>query len=130
MAIDIEVRDYGSASDLEDGSSCAYGDIHYTGPSQDPRVQDPESDGVARFSMRGFSWWIGCQHAIKLVWSSGEEVILKATKNCKLKSDKEGRKQVLDYFRKLIDNKFKYTPFGEPELKLELSGSESEFMDI
>lgn len=130
MAIDIEVRDYNSARDLEENSSCASGDIHYTGRDHDVYVREPDSDGDAYFSTANFGWWIGCQHAIKLTWSSGEEVILKADKKVKLKKDKEAQKKVLDYLRKLIDNKFKYMPFGEPELKLELSGSEAEFMDI
>ena len=129
MAIDIEVRDYNTASDLEDGSSCAYGNIHYTTRNQS-KVKEPDSEGDARIETTGFGWWIGCQHAIKLTWDSGEEVILKASKKCKLKKDKEAQKKVLDYFRKLIANKFKYTPFGEPEIKLELTGTESEFMDI
>ena len=38
--------------------------------------------------------------------------------------------EIVDYLRKLIDNKFEYTPFGEPGVKLELSGAETEFMDI
>lgn len=132
MAIDIEVRDYNSASDLAESSSCAYGDIHYTGRASSDRtyVRDPDSDGDAYFATTNFGWWIGCQHAVKLTWSSGEEVILKASRNVKLKKDKEAQKKVLDYLRRLIDNKFKYIPFGEPEIKLELSGAEAEFMDI
>ena len=38
--------------------------------------------------------------------------------------------EIVDYLRKLIDNKFEYMPFGEPRIKLELSGAETEFMDI
>lgn len=132
MAIDIEVRDYNSASDLKEGSSCAYGDIHYTGRSSGSRdyVKEPDSDGDAYFGTYNFGWWIGCQHAIKLTWHSGEEVILKPDRNVKIKKDKEAQKKILDYLRHLIDNKFKYIPFGEPEFKLELSGTEAEFMDI
>ena len=132
MAIDIEVRDYNSASDLAESSSCAYGDIHYTGrgSSGQTYVREPDSDGDAYFSTTNFGWWVGCQHAIKLTWSSGEEVILKPDRNVKIKKDKEAQKKILDYLRRLIDNKFKYMPFGEPELKLELSGAEAEFMDI
>lgn len=131
MAIDIEVRDYNSASDLKDSSSCAYGDIHYTGRgASETYVREPDSDGDAYFSTVGFGWWIGCQHAIKLTWSSGEEVILKPDRNVKIKKDKEVQRKILTYFRNLIANKFKYAPFGEPERKLELSGSEAEFMDI
>ena len=132
MAIDIEVRDYNSAEALKDVSSCAYGDIHYTGrgSSDQTYVREPDSDGDAYFSTVGFGWWIGCQHAIKLTWSSGEEVILKPDRNVKIKKDKEAQKKILDYFRQLIANKFKYTPFGKPEIKLELSGAEAEFMDI
>jgi hypothetical protein len=132
MAIDIEVRDYNSASDLAESSSCAYGDIHYTGRASSDRtyVRDPDSDGDAYFATTNFGWWIGCQHAIKLTWSSGEEVILKPDRNVKIKKDKEAQRKILDYLRRLIDNKLKYMPFGEPEIKLELSGAEAEFMDI
>lgn len=132
MAIDIEVRDYNSASDLAESSSCTYGDIHYTGRGSSDRnyVREPDSDGDAYFSTTNFGWWIGCQHAIKLTWSSGEEVILKASRNVKIRKDKEAQMKILDYLRRLIANKFKYMPFGEPELKLELSGDEAEFMDI
>ena len=132
MAIDIEVRDYNSAEDLAESGSCAYGDIHYTGRASSDRtyVREPDSDGDAYFATTNFGWWIGCQHAIKLTWSSGEEVILKADRNVKIKKDKEAQRKILDYLRRLIANKFKYMPFGEPELKLELSGDEAEFMDI
>lgn len=133
MAIDIEVRDYNSAEALEEGNSCAYGNIHYTGrcSSSHDYVRDPDSDGDAYFSTYNFGWWIGCQYAVKLTWvDTGEEVILRADRKVKLKKDKEAQKKVLDYLRRLIANKFKYMPFGEPELKLELSGSEAEFMDI
>lgn len=130
MAIDIEVRDYNSASDLAESSSCAYSDIHYTRSTSHDYVREPDSDGDAYFSTTNFGWWVGCQHAIKLTWSSGEEVILKPDRNVKIKKDKEAQKKILDYLRRLIENKFKYIPFGEPELKLELSGAEAEFMDI
>lgn len=132
MAIHIEVRDYNSASDLDDNSSCAFGEIHYTGRGSSDRnyVREPDSDGDAYFATTNFGWWIGCQHAVKLTWSSGEEVILRASRNVKIKKDKESQMKILIYLRKLIDNKFKYMPFGEPELKLELSGAEAEFMDI
>jgi len=132
MAIDIEVRDYNSAEALEEGGNCAYGDIHYTGRGggSETYVREPDSDGDAYFSTVGFGWWIGCQHAIKLTWSSGEEVILKPDRNVKIKKDKETQRKILDYFRTLIANKFKYTPFGKPKIKLELSGTEAEFMDI
>lgn len=133
MAIHIEVRDYNSASDLDDNSSCAYGEIHYTGRGSSDRnyVREPDSNGDAYFATTNFGWWIGCQHAVKLTWvNTGEEVILKASRNVKIKKDKESQMKILVYLRKLIDNKFKYMPFGEPELKLELSGAEAEFMDI
>lgn len=133
MAIHIEVRDYNSASDLDDNSSCAFGEIHYTGRGSSDRnyVREPDSDGDAYFATTNFGWWIGCQHAVKLTWvNTGEEVILKASRNVKIKKDKESQMKILVYLRKLIDNKFKYMPFGEPELKLELSGAEAEFMDI
>lgn len=133
MAIHIEVRDYNSASDLDDNSSCAYGEIHYTGRGSSDRnyVREPDSDGDAYFATTNFGWWIGCQHAVKLTWvNTGEEVILKPNRNVKIKKAKEDQMKILVYLRKLIDNKFKYMPFGEPELKLELSGAEAEFMDI
>lgn len=133
MAIHIEVRDYNSASDLDDNSSCAYSEIHYTGRGDSSRtyVRDPDIDGDAYFATTNFGWWVGTQHAIKLTWvDTGEEVILKPDRNVKIKKDKAIQKKILDYFRRLIDNKFKYIPFGEPELKLELSGAEAEFMDI
>lgn len=133
MAIHIEVRDYNTASELDDNSSCAYGEIHYTGRGSSDRnyVREPDSDGDAYFATTNFGWWIGCQHAVKLTWvNTGEEVILKASRNVKIKKDKESQMKILVYLRKLIDNKFKYMPFGEPELKLELSGAEAEFMDI
>lgn len=135
MAIDIEVRDYNSASDLEEGSSYAYGIISYIGRGSSPYAQnayvrEADSDGDAYLSTSDFGWWIGCQHAVKLTWSTGEEVILKPDRNVKIKKDKAAQKKILDYLRRLIANKFKYIPFGEPELKLELTGTEAEFMDI
>lgn len=133
MAIHIEVRDYDTASALDDNSSCAYSEIHYTGRgnSDHTYVRDPDSDGDGYFAAPGFGWWVGTQHAIKLTWvDGGEEVILKPDRNVKIKKDKAAQNKILDYFRRLIDNKFKYIPFGEPELKLELSGAEAEFMDI
>lgn len=132
MTIDIVVRDYNSASSLEESNSWAYGNIHYTGRDNrsETYVNEPDSDGDGYVSTVGFGWWIGCQHAIKLTWPSGEEVILKPDRNVKIKKDKEAQKKILDYFRQLIANKFKYTPFGKPEIKLELSGAEAEFMDI
>lgn len=132
MAIHIEVRDYNSAEELEECSSCAYGDIHYTGRGDSSRngVREADSEGDAYFSTTNFGWWIGCQHAVKLTWSTGEEAILRPDRNVKIKKDKQAQKKILDYLRRLIDNKFKYIPFGEPELKLELSGAEAEFMDI
>lgn len=133
MEIHIEVRDYDSARDLNDNSSCAYSEIHYTGHGDSSRtyVREPDSDGDAYFATTNFGWWVGTQHAIKLTWvDGGEEVILKPDRNVKIKEDKSAQNKILDYLRRLIDNKFKYIPFGAPELKLELSGAEAEFMDI
>lgn len=131
MAIHIDVRDYNSAEQLEECSSCAHGEIHYTGRStSDNYVREADSEGDAYFATTNFGWWVGCQHAIKLKWSTGEEAILKPDRNVKIKKDKQAQKKILDYLRRLIDNKFKYIPFGESELKLELSGAEAEFMDI
>lgn len=130
MAINIEVRDYNTANNLKESNSCAYGDIHYTGRNDKVDIRDRDSDGDAYVRINDFGWWIGCQHAIKLTWTSGEEVILKPDRDIKIKRDKTVQNKILDYFKLLVKNKFKYTPFGEPELKLELSGAEAEFMDI
>lgn len=130
MAINIEVRDYNIARDLKEFNSCAYGDIHYTGRNDIVDIKDQDSDGDAHVQINDFEWWVGCQHAIKLTWPSGEEVILKPDRDVKIKKDKAAQMKILDYFKLLVKNKFKYTPFGEPELKLELSGTEAEFMDI
>lgn len=131
MTIDIDVHDYNSARELDDCCSCAHGNIHYTGCiTRDNYVREPDSDGDAYFSTTNFGWWVGCQHAIKLEWSTGEVAILKPDRNVKIKKDKEAQKKILAYLKRLMENKFKYIPFGEPELKLELSGDEAEFMDI
>ena len=58
------------------------------------------------------------------------EVILKPDSDVNIKRDKKRMAEIVDYLRKLIDNKFEYTLFGEPDVKLELSGTETEFMDI
>ena len=58
------------------------------------------------------------------------EVILKPDRDIIISRDKKRMAEIVDYLRKLIDNKFEYMPFGEPEVKLELSGAETEFMDI
>lgn len=130
MAITIEVRDYNTANDLEESNSCAYGDIHYTGCNDKVDIRDRDSDGDACVQINDFGWWVGCQHAIKLTWTSGKEVILKPDRDIKIKRDKTVQNKILDYFKLLVKNKFKYIPFGEPELKLELAGTETEFMDI
>jgi len=130
MSITIEVHDYNTARGLKEFNSCAYGDIHYTGRNDIIDIRDRDSDGDAYVRINDFGWWVGCQHAIKLTWTSGEEVILKPDKDVKIKKDKAVQIKILDYFKKLRANKFKYIPFGEPELKLELSGAEAEFMDI
>ena len=91
---------------------------------------EEDLDGDAYLSVNDFGWWIGCQHAIRLVWHGGEEVILKPDRDITIGRDKKRKAEILDYLRKLIDNKFEYTPFGEPEFRLELSGAETEFMDI
>lgn len=132
MTIEIDVRDYNSEYDLETDNCCSHSHIYYnTGRSNhDVDVTEPGGDGDGYLSVNDFGWWIGCQHAIKFTWTSGEEVILKASSNVKLERDKETQKKILDYFRKLIANDFKYMPFDEPERKLELSGAETEFMDI
>lgn len=130
MAINIEVRDYNTARGLKELNSCAYGNIHYTGRNDTFNIRDQDNDGDAYLRVNDFMWWVGCQHAIKLTWPSGEEVILKPDRNVKIKKDKAAQMKILDYFKLLAKNEFKYTPFGEPELKLELAGTETEFMDI
>lgn len=130
MAINIEVRDYTTANNLEESNSCAYGEIYYTECNDKVDIRDRDSDGDAYIRINDFGWWVGCQHAIKLTWDSGEEVILKPDRDIKIKKDKAAQMKILDYFKLLAKNKFKYTPFGEPVLKLELAGTETEFMDI
>lgn len=132
MRIEIDVRDYNSEYDIESDSWCSNSYIHYNigGPNHDVHVTEPDHDGDGYLSVNDFGWWIGCQHAIKFTWPNGEEVILKASSNVKLKRDKETQKKILEYFKMLIANDFKYMPFDEPERKLELSGAETEFMDI
>lgn len=132
MANIIKVYDYDTAALLEKRDTSAHAKIRYTGRNDLVSIEEDldDSDGDAHLSVNDFEWWIGCQHAIRLVWGSGEEVILKPDSDIKIRHDKKRMAEILDYFRKLIDNKFKYTPFGEPEIKLELSGAETEFMDI
>ncbi len=128
MAITIKIYDYNSATLLEKRDTCAAAEIRYTGRNDSVSIEDYV--GGEYLSVNDFSWWIGCQHAIRLVWSNGEEVILKPDRDIIISRDKKRMAEILDYFRKLIDNKFEYMPFGEPEVKLELSGAETEFMDI
>ncbi len=128
MAITIKIYDYNSATLLEKRDTCAAAEIRYTGRNDSVSIEDYV--GGAYLSVNDFSWWIGCQHAIRLVWGNGKEVILKPDRDILIHCDKKRKAEILDYFRKLIDNKFEYMPFGEPEVKLELSGAETEFMDI
>ena len=130
MAITIKIYDYNSATLLEKRDTCAAAEIRYTGRNDLVKIEEDLDDGDAYLSVNDFSWWIGCQHAIRLVWSNGEAVILKPDSDIKIRHDKKRMAEILDYFRKLIDNKFEYMPFGEPGFKLELSGAETEFMDI
>ena len=130
MAIIVKVYDYDTAALLEKRDTSAHAKIRYTGRNDLVNIEYYGDDGDAYLSVNEFGWWIGCQHAIRLVWGNGEEVILKPDSDIKIRHDKKRMAEILDYLRKLIDNKFEYMPFGEPEFKLELSGAETEFMDI
>lgn len=133
MAVTIKVYDYDSATLLEKRDTSAVGKIVYTGRNDLVDIEEEDladTDGDTRLSVNNFRWWIGCQHAIRLVWRNGEEVILKPDRDILIRDDKKCIDEIVDYFRKLIDNKFEYMPFGEPGFKLELSGAETEFMDI
>ena len=129
MANIIKVYDYDTAALLEKRDTCAAAEIKYTGRNDLVNIEE-DLDGDAYLSVNDFGWWIGCQHAIRLVWGDGEEVILKPDRDITIGRDKKCKAEILGYLKKLIDNKFEYTPFGEPEVKLELSGAETEFMDI
>lgn len=131
MAIIIKVYDYHTAALLKKRVPGATAEIVYTGRNDLVGIEDyADGDGDAYLSINDSGWWIGCQHAIRLVWSNDEEVILKPDSDIKIRHDKKRMAEILDYLRKLIDNKFEYMPFGEPGIKLELSGAETEFMDI
>ena len=129
MANIIKVYDYDTAALLEKRATSIHAEIRYTGRNDLVNIEG-DLDGDAYLSVNDFGWWIGCQHAIRLVWGDGEEVILKPDSDIKIRHDKKRMAEILDYLRKLIDNKFEYMPFSEPEFKLELSGAETEFMDI
>ena len=129
MAVTVKVYDYNTAALLEKRATCAAAEIVYTGRNDLVNIEG-DLAGDAYLSVNDFGWWIGCQHAIRLVWGDGEEVILKPDRDIIISRDKKRMAEIVDYLRKLIDNKFEYTPFGEPGIKLELSGAETEFMDI
>ena len=131
MAVTVKVYDYNSATLLEKRVTSAAAEIRYTGRNDSVSIEDYVDDGGDSYlTVNDFGWWIGCQHAIRLVWSNGEEVILKPDRDIIISRDKKRMAEIVDYLRKLIDNKFEYTPFGEPGINLELSGAETEFMDI
>lgn len=130
MANIIKVYDYDTAALLEKRATSTHAEIRYTGRNDLVNIEGDLDDGDAYLSVNDFGWWIGCQHAIRLVWGDGEEVILKPDRDIIISRDKKRKAEILDYFKKLIDNKFEYMPFGEPEFRLELSGAETEFMDI
>ena len=130
MAVIVKVYDYDTAALLEKRDTPTHAEIRYTGQNDLVNIEEDLADGDAYLSVNVFGWWIGCQHAIRLVWDNGEEVILKPDSDIKIRHDKKRMAEILDYLRKLIDNKFEYMPFGEPDVKLELSGAETEFMDI
>ena len=131
MAVTVKVYDYNSATLLEKRVTSAIAEIVYTGRNDLVGIEDYAfRDGDKYLTVNDFGWWIGCQHAIRLVWGDGEEVILKPDSDIIISRDKKRMAEIVDYLRKLIDNKFEYTPFGEPGIKLELSGAETEFMDI
>ena len=129
MAVTVKVYDYNTAALLEKRDTSAYAEIKYTGRNDLVNIEE-DLDGDAYLSVNDFGWWIGCQHAIRLVWGDGEEVILKPDRDITIGRDKKCKAEILGYLKKLIDNKFEYMPFGEPKVKLELSGAETEFMDI
>lgn len=130
MAIIVKVYDYDTAALLEKRTTSTHAEIRYTGRNDLVNIEEDLVDGDAYLSVNDFGWWIGCQHAIRLVWGNDEEVILKPDRDIIISRDKKRMAEIVDYLRKLIDNKFEYTPFGEPGVKLELSGAETEFMDI
>ena len=130
MAITIKIYDYNSATLLEKRDTCAAAEIRYTGRNDLVNIVEDLGDGDALLSVNDFEWWIGYQHAIRLVWPGGEEVILKPDRDITIGHAKKRKAEILDYLRKLIDNRFEYMPFGEPDVRLELSGAETEFMDI
>ena len=132
MANIIKVYDYDTAALLEKRDTSAHAKIRYTGRNDLVNIEEDldDIDGDAHLSVNDFGWWIGCQHAIRLVWGNGEEVILKPDRDITIGRDKKCKAEILGYLKKLIDNKFEYMPFGEPGIKLELSGAETEFMDI
>ena len=129
MAITVKVYDYDTAALLENRVTNTVAEIRYTGRNDSVSIEKGWS-GDAWLRVNDFEWWIGYQHAIRLVWDDGEEVILKPDSDVNIKRDKKRMAEIVDYLRKLIGNKFEYTPFGEPDVKLELSGTETEFMDI
>lgn len=131
MAITIKIYDYNSATLLEKRDTCTAAEIRYTGRNDSVSIEDyVDGSDDSYLTINDFRWWIGCQHAIRLVWRNGEEVILKPDRDILIHDDKKRMTEIEDYFRKLIDNKFEYMPFGGPGIKLELSGDETEFMDI
>ena len=130
MANIIKVYDYDTAALLEKRATSTHAEIRYTGRNDSVNIEYYGGDGNAYLSVNDFGWWIGCQHAIRLVWGNDEEVILKPDRDIIISRDKKRMAEIVDYLRKLIDNKFEYIPFGEPGFKLELSGAETEFMDI
>lgn len=130
MAITVKVYDYNTAALLEKRATSIHAEIRYTGRNDSVSIEYYDGDGDAYLSVNDFGWWIGCQHAIRLVWGNDEEVILKPDRDIIISRDKKRMAEIVDYLKKLIDNKFEYMPFGEPGIKLELSGAETEFMDI
>lgn len=131
MTIIIKVYDYDSATLLKKRVTSAAAEIRYTGRNDSVSIEDyADGAGDSYLTVNDFGWWIGCQHAIRLVWGNDEEVILKPDRDIIISRDKKRMAEIVNYLRKLIDNKFEYMPFGEPGIKLELSGAETEFMDI
>ena len=130
MAVTVKVYDYNSATLLEKRTTSTHAEIRYTGRNDSVSIEYYGGDGDAYLSVNDFGWWIGCQHAIRLVWGDSEEVILKPDRDIIISRDKKRMREIVDYLRKLVDNKFEYTPFVEPGVKLELSGAETEFKDI
>ena len=96
MAIIIKVYDYDTATLLEKRDTSAAAEIRYTGRNDLVNIEEDSDDGDAYLTVNDFGWWIGCQHAIRLVWHGGEEVILKPDSDIKIVRDKKRMAEILN----------------------------------